>query len=63
MTQHKYEKSIVYDPQTLDFAMYLDKELVGFARTYGDAENTLDQFIAELLSGQQYVAQQAEAQS
>lgn len=43
-----YEKEIVYDPETRDFAMYLDGELVGFARTYGEADETLDALIAEL---------------
>lgn len=46
-----YEKAIIYDPETRDFAMYLDGELVGFARTYQEAEVTLDQLILELLSG------------
>jgi hypothetical protein len=48
---HMYEKAIIYDPETRDFAMYLDGELVGFARTYQEAEVTLDQLILELLSG------------
>ena len=30
--------------------MYLDGELVGFARTYHEAEVTLDQLVYELLS-------------
>lgn len=47
-----YRKEIVYDPETHDFAMYLDGELVGFARTYQEAEITLDQLVFELLSGQ-----------
>jgi hypothetical protein len=46
-----YEKEIVYDPETRDFAMYLDGELVGFARTYQEAETTLDQLVFELVSG------------
>jgi hypothetical protein len=29
-----YQKEIVYDRETHDYAMYLDGELVGFARTY-----------------------------
>lgn len=45
-----YEKSVIYDPETSDWAMYLDGELVGFARTYDEAEATLDQVIAELLN-------------
>jgi hypothetical protein len=31
--------------------MYLDGELAGFARTYHEAEITLDQLVYELLSG------------
>lgn len=46
-----YQKEIVYDPETRDFAMYLDGELVGFARTYQEAEVTLDELIYELLNG------------
>jgi hypothetical protein len=46
-----YEKAIVYDPETRDFAMYLDGELVGFARTYQEAEITLDQLVFELING------------
>jgi hypothetical protein len=49
-----YEKAIVYDPETRDFAMYLDGELVGFARTYQEAEVTLDQLVYELMSGQYF---------
>lgn len=52
--EHEYEKEIVYDPQTRDFAMYLDHELIGFARTYQEAEVTLDQLVYELLSGQYF---------
>lgn len=47
-----YRKEIVYDRETRDYAMYLDGELVGFARTYHEAEVTLDQLIFELMSGQ-----------
>lgn len=46
-----YEKAIIYDPETRDFAMYLDGELVGFARTFQEAEETLDQLVYELLNG------------
>ncbi|NNJ09363.1 hypothetical protein EKD04_003375 [Chloroflexales bacterium ZM16-3] len=53
-----YEKEIVYDPETRDFAMYLDGELVGFARTYQEAEVTLDEIVFELISGQ-YVREAA----
>lgn len=49
-----YEKDIIYDPETRDYAMYLDGELVGFARTYQEAEITLDQLVFELLSGEYF---------
>lgn len=49
-----YEKEIIYDPETRDFAMYLDGELVGFARTYQEAEQTLDELVYELLNGQYF---------
>lgn len=39
-----YRKEIVYDRETLDYAMYLDGELVGYARTYTEA---LDQLVFE----------------
>jgi hypothetical protein len=49
-----YEKAIVYDPETRDFAMYLDGDLVGFARTYQEAEETLNELVYELLSGEYF---------
>lgn len=49
-----YEKEIVYDSETKDFALYLNGELVGFARTYQEAEDALDQLVYELLSGQYF---------
>ncbi len=51
---YEYLKEIVYDPETRDFAMYLDGELVGFARTYQEAEQTLDELVYELLNGQYF---------
>jgi hypothetical protein len=53
-----YEKQISYDRETHDYAMYLDGELVGFARTYAEAERVLDELVFELLSGQ-YFREQA----
>lgn len=47
-----YRREIIYDRETRDYAMYLDGELVGFARTYREAEITLDQLVFELMSGQ-----------
>ena len=49
-----YRKEIAYDRETHDYAMYLDGELVGFARTYHEAEVALDQLVFELLSGQYF---------
>lgn len=49
-----YKREIVYDRETRDFAMYLDGELVGFARTYHEAEVTLDQLVFELMSGDHF---------
>ena len=49
-----YRKEIVYDRETREFAMYLDGELVGFARNYHEAEITLDQLVIELMSGQYF---------
>lgn len=53
-----YLKEIVYDPETRDFAMYLDSELVGFARTYQEAEVALDKTIYDRLNA--YVNEWAE---
>lgn len=49
-----YRKEIVYERESRDYAMYLDGDLVGYARTYHEAEVTLDQLIFELLSGQYF---------
>ncbi len=49
-----YVKEIAYDRETRDYAMYLDGELVGFARNYHEAEIQLDQFVFELMSGQYF---------
>lgn len=49
-----YRKEIVYDRETRDYAMYLDGELVGFARTYHEAEVALDQLVFELMTGQHF---------
>jgi hypothetical protein len=46
-----YQKEIKYDRLSRDYAMYLDGELVGFARNYHDGEVELDQLVFELLSG------------
>lgn len=49
-----YRKEIVYDRETRDYAMYLDGELVGFARNYHEAEIALDQLVFELMNGQMF---------
>ena len=49
-TDATYRKEIVFDRSSRDYAMYLDGELVGYARTYHEAEITLDELVFELLS-------------
>lgn len=44
-----YHKEIIRDNETRDYAMYLDGELVGFARNYHEADIMLDETVAELL--------------
>jgi hypothetical protein len=48
-----YKKHIKFDRETKDFAMYLDGELVGYARTYLEGETTLNELVYELLSSGQ----------
>lgn len=50
-----YDKNIVYDHESHDYVMYLDSELVGFARSYHEAEVTLDQLVFELVHGQYFI--------
>ena len=38
----KFEREIIYDPEMREFAMYLDDEFVGYARSYQEAEVQLD---------------------
>ena len=45
-----YRKEINYVKETRDFEMRLDGELVGYARTYAEAEETLDELVYELLN-------------
>ena len=45
-----YRKEIKYDSITRDFMMLLNGELVGYARTYQEAETTLDELVCKLLS-------------
>ena len=43
------QRDIVYDRATRNYAMYLDGELIGFARTHGEAEITLDELVYQQL--------------
>jgi hypothetical protein len=45
-----YTKSIIYDAETRDFAMLLNGEVVGWARTYREAEDTLDALVTDLIT-------------
>lgn len=45
-----YQKSIVWDRESKDFAMFLDGELVGYARSYLEAETILNDRVHSLLS-------------
>lgn len=47
-----YRKMIVYNPKTGDFTMYLDGEQVGTIATYGEAVETLNQRMYQLLIAQ-----------
>ena len=43
-------RQVIHHPETKDFALYLDGELCGFARTYQEGETTLDGLVFERLS-------------
>jgi hypothetical protein len=43
------QRDIVYDRETRSYAMELDSELVGFARTHGEGETTLDELVYQQL--------------
>jgi hypothetical protein len=45
-----YRRTIIYDRETRDFAMYLNDELVGYARTYHEAEIILDRLVFDLMN-------------
>lgn len=45
-----YRTEIVYCRETRDYAMYVDGELVGFARNQHEAEQTLNALISELIT-------------
>lgn len=42
-------KSIVYDRETRDHAMYWNNQYIGSRRTRKEAEETLDRFVYEML--------------
>jgi hypothetical protein len=42
-------KYIRYDPETQDYAMYLDAQFIGFARTQHEAEVSLDELLLSIL--------------
>lgn len=44
-----YDRTIQFDRQTRDYAMYLDGEFVGYAPNYHSAEVQLDQMIFDAL--------------
>ena len=43
------QRDIVYDSATRGYAMYLDGDLVGIARTHDQAETTLDELVYHTL--------------
>lgn len=50
-----YTKSIKYDRTTKDYLATLDGELVGYFRSYHDAEIALDELVFQLLNGNYFV--------
>lgn len=56
-----YYREIVYDRESGDFKLLLDGELIGFARTYSEAEVTLDQLVFELMTAHYYRPEAANA--
>lgn len=49
-TNDTFRKEIRYDRATGDYGMYLNDELVGYERTYSQAETALDELVYNLLS-------------
>lgn len=43
-----YETEIVYDRPSGDYAMYVNSELIGYARNYSEAQTTLDTLVDAL---------------
>lgn len=50
-----FKKEIKYDRETRDFAAYLDGEIIGFFRSYHDAEAELDRLVSELIAGARFI--------
>lgn len=50
VTTLQFRKEIEYARATKDYVMFLNGELVGYARTPGDADKVLDQLVFELLN-------------
>ena len=49
-TTARYAKAIIYEPEGREFSMWLDNILVGYARTYREAEESLDELVYALLT-------------
>lgn len=47
-----YDKKIVYDAHTRDFAMYLNEVPIGFRQTHQEAETVLNDMVYVLMSKQ-----------
>lgn len=43
-----YQREIIFDRETGDYALYLSGDLVGFAKDYVTGENMLDQLVSEM---------------
>lgn len=63
MTTPTYTKAIQYDPETRDFAMYCNGELVGFASSFQKAEDTLDALVYDLLQRDAATVEAMEAEA
>lgn len=51
------ERSIKYDRETKDFALCLNGEIVGYARSYSEGEQTLDELVFDRLQAAQVAHQ------
>jgi hypothetical protein len=48
--QPEFQREIVYDRESHDYALYIDGQIIGFARTYHEGEVILDTYVAECLA-------------